>query len=1036
MGVKYLFRLLFSLVLVHLVLYPLPVWGQEGKTVNITIKGVVLEDDTRAPIAGATIRYRQEGRALGCLSRTDGSFVLKVPSKEAALVVSFIGFRTRTIELQKVKDLQNIEILLSTKSYEAEELVVTGIQKRSQESFTGEYVRIEGKQLLQTNPNNILKALEAFDPSFRIVENLESGSDPNALPDFRMRGDVQIGSGATPDEMEMFINGYANRPNMPLFVLDGFIVSITQIMELEPERIEQVVILKDAAATSVYGSKAANGVIVFETKKPEVGRLRLSYFGNYGITMPDLSSYNMMNAEEKLQAEVMAGMFQPDDPVRMNDYTRYLAEVQRGVNTYWLSRPLRTAIMHRHSISAEGGDAALRYRLGISNTYSPGVMKGSSNNMTNLSMTLSYRYDDLNISSNTSLGNTTSQNSPYGHFGQYTNLNPYYRPTDTEGNYSPILDPAKFLPVRGSTRITNPLYDAQFAHKDGRKTQSFNTALSLDYALLPNLRLTGSIRYSQSHAQTERFKSPKHSSYAHLGTLNFKEKGEFTKAIGQNKSLSGDFSISYNYSRGAHVLSSFARIDIAQSSGDNISLRARGYPNDDMTDFLFGFEMPSRPSGNDSKNRSLGLIGQLGYMYDMKYSVDVSVRGDKSSSFGANTGIAPFWSIGTRWNVEREKWFPTEYIPQMTMRLSYGVTGSQNYSPYQAMRTYTYSQYMHPYESSNVIGAVLMGIGNDKLGWSQTHNTNFGVDMSLLKNRLRLSFSYYHNYTDQLLIDYTLAPSVGFESMSENAGAILNQGYQFNISGTPYENRAKRLQWTIALNAAHNRNVIKKISNALDSQNKANLEKADAPLPVFVEGESTTRIFTVPSLGIDPATGKEIYLDREGNKTFRWRSSYKVPMGDTSPKLTGSINSNVIWRNLSVGCSFLYNLGADRYNSTLVSKIENANLVYNADKRALTERWNENNRNAKYKGIQMQGSSTPQSSRFLQKVYELRFNSIHLNYRLDSNTFAWVDKVGLRNLNVGVNLSDLGQLSTVRLERGTAYPFARSITMTLSMMFK
>lgn len=283
----------------------MPVWGQEGKTVNITIKGVVLEDDTRAPIAGATIRYRQEGRALGGLSRPDGSFVLKVPSKEAALVVSFIGFRTRTIELQKVKDLQNIEILLSTKSYEAEELVVTGIQKRSQESFTGEYVRIEGKQLLQTNPNNILKALEAFDPSFRIVENLESGSDPNALPDFRMRGDVQIGSGATPDEMEMFINGYANRPNMPLFVLDGFIVSITQIMELEPERIEQVVILKDAAATSVYGSKAANGVIVFETKKPEVGRLRLSYFGNYGITMPDLSSYNMMNAEEKLQAYII-----------------------------------------------------------------------------------------------------------------------------------------------------------------------------------------------------------------------------------------------------------------------------------------------------------------------------------------------------------------------------------------------------------------------------------------------------------------------------------------------------------------------------------------------------------------------------------------------------------------------------------------------------------------------------------------------------------------------------------------------------------
>ena len=208
---------------------------------------------------------------------------------------------------------------------------------------------MSGDDLLKRNPNNLLMALQQFDPSFRVMENQEMGSDPNSMPEFRIRGDVQLGNNGAglerdAQQMQMFINGYANIPNMPLFVLDGFQVSIETIMNLEPERISEVVILKDAAATAIYGSKASNGVVVFETKKPLAGRLRFTYANNIGVTYPDLTDFNLMNAEEKLETEWKAGFFHTDNAEQMNTYNRYRRYIEEGVDTYWLSQPLRTAI--------------------------------------------------------------------------------------------------------------------------------------------------------------------------------------------------------------------------------------------------------------------------------------------------------------------------------------------------------------------------------------------------------------------------------------------------------------------------------------------------------------------------------------------------------------------------------------------------------------------------------------------------------------------------------------------------------------------
>ena len=184
-----------------------------------------------------------------------------------------------------------------------DEVVVTGISRRSKSSFTGNYVSVKGDELRKLNPTNILKSLQFYDPSFKVLESNTRGSDPNAQPEFLIRGDQNLGTTASLNSMDLLLDNVSSRPNTPLFVLDGLIVSMSRILQLDPERIENVTILKDAAATAIYGSRASNGVVVIETKVAPDGVLSVSYNGGLTIQSPDLTDYKLMNAKEKLQME-------------------------------------------------------------------------------------------------------------------------------------------------------------------------------------------------------------------------------------------------------------------------------------------------------------------------------------------------------------------------------------------------------------------------------------------------------------------------------------------------------------------------------------------------------------------------------------------------------------------------------------------------------------------------------------------------------------------------------------------------------------
>ncbi|MBR5477844.1 MAG: carboxypeptidase-like regulatory domain-containing protein, partial [Bacteroidaceae bacterium] len=581
--------------------------------VELTVSGQVFDKETGEELIGATVLITdgtgKSSGGRGCITDLDGKFSVRLKRRES-ISVSFVGYET--ISRQILKDERNMVIELAA-SVELGEVVVTGISRRSKDSFTGNYVEVKGAELLKMNPTNILKGLQFFDPSFKIIENNNSGSDPNAEPDFQIRGDQSFGSKSM-NSMDLMLDNVSSRPNTPLFVLDGFTVPMSRILDLDPERVESITILKDAAATSVYGSRAANGVVVVETKVAPDGALSVSYNGTMTIQVPDLTDYNMMDAATKLNTEWRAGLYSPTNAAQMNLYNQYRRNVLGGVDTYWLSKPLRTAVQHRHSASVAGGTDVFRYSLDLNAAMQPGVMQESDNQNLGVNFNMTYMKERFTMRANVSLNESNSNNSPYGSFSQYTRLNPYYIPEDAAGNAIKVLD--NNLVSGQSTIITNPLFDATVGIKDMTNSLNITTNLGLEYMILDNLRVTEQLAYSRGMAGTDKFLPANHTSFELEDDLT--RKGSYSKSSGEMSSWSSNFGINYNLVLDKHLFSVFGNWTISEDINNYVNLAATGYPDSHMDDFIFGNKMETSMSniGSENISRSVGLIGQFSYSYD------------------------------------------------------------------------------------------------------------------------------------------------------------------------------------------------------------------------------------------------------------------------------------------------------------------------------------------------------------------------------------------------------------------------------------
>lgn len=993
---------------------------QSAQTNKVTYHGTVI-DENGDPLPGVNITYKN-AKGVGVITDVDGNFTLAVPTNVHSLIFSYVGMKTQTVRISSPSE--KVKVRMEPDALAIQETVITGIYTRKAESFTGSMATYSEKELKTVGNQNVLQSLKVLDPSFIVLENNLSGSDPNATMNLNIGGNTNIVGLETE---------YTTNPNQPLFILDGFETTLSTITDLSMDRVASITILKDAASTAIYGAKAANGVVVVETKKPEAGRLQFNYNGNFGLEWADLTDYNLMNSSEKLQYEKLAGYYGSldangniIDEYYQNLYNQRMLRTKQGIDSYWMNEPLQTGFTQSHNIFAEGGDAAFRYGIGMTYTQTQGVMKNSNRDVLNGNVQLTYRIDKFAFTNQTNITNTDVEN-PTVSFSDFARTNPFYDKYNEYGEIDQVIE--EIQTISGGTQyITNPLWDLNQKSYDRNNQLSFTNNFQIEYRPLPELRIRGKLGIIVGRSNSKQFDSPEMSKYLNTDQL---KRGSYSESNTKSSSYDGSLDISYGKTFGKHTINAIGGMQISENNSNLSMFQAIGYSSDLFSNpnFANGYPEGGRPSSSISKSRTASYYANFNYGYQLRYLLDFNLRTDGSSVYGVNNPFSTTWSLGLGWNIHNEAFFNKNgVLNYLKLRYSVGNPGNANLNAKMANSIYTYyTQYPNMFG----LAALISSWGNSGLKWQRTNEHNVGIDIEMFHNRLRLSTDFFIKKTDPLLLSIDFPPSTGITQVPMNIGAMKNIGTTF--TGSYIIIRKQDMNWTVNANLRHIRTTYYNIGDLLEKYNEKG--RTNQTLTRYYDGASNTALYAVRSAGIDPMTGNEIFIRKDGSYTFKWDSADEVICGDSTPDVEGSFGTSFYWKGFSVNAIFSYRYGGQAFLSTLFNKVENISDVqvkYNQDKRALYDRWQKPGDIAKFKRID-DTSTTNMSSRFIADDNTLELSTVSVGY--ETTAGKWLQSIGASSFNVRIYGNNLFRLSTIKEERGIDYPFSRSISASVGIRF-
>ena len=989
----------------------------------VVLSGKVVDSADGYPLIGVSVSIA--GTRQGTVTDLDGLYELKVPKRQCEVLFSYVGYDDKVIAYNLKNASAFSKVVMFTNVTQLADVVVTGVYERKKESFTGASATFKTDELKAVGTSNILQSLSTLDPSFKMMESSQFGSNPNVMPDIEIRGKTSVAG---------LKEEYGTDPNQPLFILDGFETSLETIMNLNMNRVASVTILKDAASTAIYGSKASNGVVVIETKAPARGRLQLSYKGDYGISLADLSDYNLMNSREKLEFETLAGVYKDNtgDPfaqIRLDDLrNQRMLEIERGVDTYWLSEPIRPGFTHKHNIYAEGGEDKIRYGIGLSLGNVDGVMENSGRQTLEGNVDLIYRTGKFQFSNKLSI-NWLDVSNPTVSFAEYAYANPYYRKYNDDGSISKYL----YYPEEGvdDYPVSNPLWNAHLNNWDVAAGFGFTNNFIFEWFVTKSLRLRAKFGLTKQDDDEQTRLSPQHSQFDDMGET---EKGLYSHTQIKEMIYEGDAAVTFGkLLADKHMVNAVGGFNFSNNHRQIYGYSAVGFTDDqfDAPSFANSYPSGGSPNYNESLKRAASFYLNGGYAYAERYLLDFNYRLDGASMFGTGNRFRNTWSVGAGWNIHKEPFISSsDVFSLLKLRGSVGNPGNQNFSAYQAFSTYKFNGWM-----TNIFGTgvILNALGNTGLSWQETTNYDLGMDLTFWGERINATFDYYWKYTDPLLAVITTPGSMGVTSVAMNAGSQKTRGWEATLRVSPVYRPSEGIMWNISLNATSSRSEYADIGNsfsALNESGKASLVGTTR----YYDGGSPTAIWAVRSAGIDPATGKELFIKKDGTYSFTYDVNDEVVVGDIQPKVEGLLGTSLYFKGLSIGCYLRYRWGGQVFNSSLFQKVENIGtqeIYNNQDKRALYDRWSENNREAYFKGISLV-QRTEKSSRFVMDDNSLVGESFNIGYEFPDRI---VRRMRLGALNVQLTSSDLFRATSVRVERGIDYPFARTVTMSVGITF-
>jgi TonB-linked SusC/RagA family outer membrane protein len=834
-----------------------------GQTV---IKGKVIDARTSEQIFGATVV--QKGTTNGVATDNDGDFQLQVRGDlPVTLSIQLIGYHSQEVDVYDASELTTIS--LREDVYSLDEVVVTGYVQQKRGVVTASIFGVKGNEIEDVHGSSFDQKLQGKIPG--VVVSSNSGS-PGSGVSLRIRGTTSINAG-----------------NSPLYVVDGVFVNsgnlqqignggqvVNSLADLNPNDIENIEILKDANATSIYGSRGANGVIIITTKK---GRLNAKTRISAGTTIGFSKVRKLWHMTDGPEyAELTNEVFLNDggDPAKL-PYPNPAGEpsyLDQKLNDIF-----RTGLQQNYYLNFSGGDVKTTYYLGLDYNQEAGTNRPDDLKRYSVRVNVDHKISDrLKIGTNTSLSRVDRRVALTGN--------------NTAAPIPSAIHPPANVPARypDGSYLSWSIHDSYLAMINDLDNTSVSNRLigSLfgEWTIIENLvfRSNWNIDYN---TYDEDIYYPSTTSAAAA------RNGSATSARSKRQTLINEQTLRYNYSvNKLHNLSFLAGNTIQKNNTSARSISAYGFPSDDFRE-ISSAATPSSVGGSSSESGLLSFFGRAAYDYDGKYIADVNVRSDASSKFGANKKWGTFPSVGAAWNLKQEKWFAAAWIDELKLRSSYGITGNQaglgNYD--------SYGLWSGGANYNSQSGLRPSRLANPELKWETTSQFNIGVDARFFDNRLQLELNYYDKYTRDLLVSVPIATISGFSSISKNAGEISNRGIEFALNSTNVSN--KHFEWTTSFNIAHNKNKIKKLDTPIEQYNFIRME----------EGYPMFSFYTYKQLGVDPQTGDIIIDDYNGDGKIN--ADDRQHVGDALPVASGGLDNTFKYKNVDLNVFLTYSLGND-----------------------------------------------------------------------------------------------------------------------------
>ena len=835
------------------------------------VRGRIVDAATGEPIIGASIHVKGNKR-IGAVSDMQGGYTLSA-APGVTLVISYIGYET--LEVRATEKEQVIQLTENSKTLS--ELVVVGYTTQRKESLTGAMISLKDTKLKDmTTPS---------------VSNLLNGKAPGVY--------VAPGSGRPGSSAAVVIRGQAtlNGNTRPLWVIDGVIVG-DDPGQLNPQDIEGLTILKDAASTAIYGSAGANGVVVVTTKSSRSGKLRVSASVRAGLSRLNNGNLHMMNGAE------LYDYFASTGNASTIPFPRWKPAL-RNDNFDWWALATRTGISQDYNLTIQGGSETMNSIFSLGYYDEKGAVKGFDYKRYNFRLKTAYKpLDWLTIRPMISGAMQTSDDRQYSVSAMYSML-PWDSPYDADGK--PV--PHKYSGWVNSNS-TNYIRDLQWNHADGRNYE-FMGNLDFDARITPWLTFSSVNNYKYVHSTSHGYQDPRSSGGESVQGRITEYHGQVARRYTNQKLLTSN-------SWGLHNLNGLLAYEFNDYWGKSTDVYGTG--------FVPGFEVlditakPERAKGGIAEWAVQSVFANARYSYDNRYLVEGSIRRDGASNLGSRAKYGTLFSISGGWNIHRESWFGVKAFDQLKLRASYGSAGNRPSALYPQYDLYSIAS-----NYNGQPGMLISQIGNRDLTWERTYTAGIGLDASLWENRLRLTLDLYSKKTDNILYNVPVTSLTGVTHVYRNIGKMDNRGIEVAIGGDLI--RTKDITWSLDLNIGHNANKLTDIFRQYDPSGQYIAKPVIIGDGSGIAG-SATRILEIGSpidtyympqwAGVDPEDGRPLWYKEgtDGKKvtTKNYAEAKYYKLGSAAPTVFGGITTSLRWREFDLSATFGYALGGQIYN--------------------------------------------------------------------------------------------------------------------------